>query len=132
MNLHVCDLDRYLPDCATAAELAGITPIYVQQLCKRGEVHAKLLATVPGEIHHWRNGGHQSKRYVTTGGRRAWGEIDLLDLIMLSALRHVTRHTTTIRSPEDILARLPKRCPRCDILTDDGELCDWCRRELRG
>ena len=112
MNLELSDLDSTVSR-DRAAELLRVSPIYVQQLCKKGEIRGEMVA---GQ-------GPQRKK---------WTNIATMDLIMLAALRHNghTRGGTHVATPEEIVAALPHRCPRCDILSDG--LCEACRRDLDG
>lgn len=128
MNLDISDLDRYVLDCTTAAEMAGLHAVYVGHLCKMGVFRARKALTQMRHVveeDRRRPGSRVVRR--RPGGRPQWTDIDLLDVVMYAAERHLRRTCTTVRPPEDILALLPARCPRCGILSDG--LCTDCRQE---
>lgn len=111
MDLTISDLDRYVSR-DRAAELLHVCPIYIQQLCKQGEIRARQV----------RGKGPHGLR---------WTDIVTMDLIMLAAARSVCyRGGKRVASPEEIVVALPARCPRCDILSDG--LCESCRADLAG
>lgn len=104
MDLHLSDLDATVSR-DRAAELLKVTPIYVQQLCKQGKIR--------GELVRGQGPGH-----------KAWSNILTMDLIVYAAM------SRRVATPEEIVAALPARCPRCDILSDG--LCESCRADLAG
>ena len=113
MDLALSDLDATVSR-DRAAELLHVCPIYIQQLCKQGEIRARIV----------RGKGP---------GRTMWTEIVTMDLIVLAATRHakyLSRGGKRVATPEEIVAALPARCPRCDILSDG--LCESCRADLAG
>jgi hypothetical protein len=113
MNLELSDLDTTVSR-DKAAELLGVCSTYIQQLCKSGEIHAQLVRG---------RGPRQTE----------WTNIATMDLIVLAATRHakyLSRGGKRVATPEEIVAALPARCPRCDILSDG--LCESCRADLAG
>lgn len=111
MDLHISDLDATVSR-DRAAELLHCHPVYVQQLCKQGDIRGRKVPA----------------RGAAYG---IWVDIETIDLVMIAAAartRYLGRHGgKRLAAPEEILAALPLRCDGCGILVEEPGLCPDCR-----
>jgi hypothetical protein len=101
-----------------AAQLLGVTIGRVRELCNPNRPRPSVGILKPV----WIRPPHRCKKL---------GGIETQSIVEYLAFR-ATRYERSARSMHESRERLRRACPRCEQLTDDGDLCADCRRELAG